>query len=133
MSTIIIFDLDDILVNCKMKIPKQTYHMLNKFKKLNYVIGIITYNFMGNLVAKETNLYNYTSHVLCSNLNRDVLFNKMLNYLIEDYSIQEIKSIYYVDDREDNINIIKKSNSKVKTYHCVNMYKLYKLKYFIDK
>lgn len=43
---IIIFDLDYTLVNCKMKIPRQTYHMLNKFKKLNYIIGIITYNVM---------------------------------------------------------------------------------------
>ena len=33
-TTIIIFDLDDTLVNCKMKIPRQTYHMLNKFKKI---------------------------------------------------------------------------------------------------
>ena len=32
MTTIIIFDLDDTLVSCKMKIPRQTYHMLNKFK-----------------------------------------------------------------------------------------------------
>ena len=44
MNTIIIFDLDDTLVSCKMKIQRQTYHMLNKFKKLNYIIGIITYN-----------------------------------------------------------------------------------------
>jgi len=38
MSTIIIFDLDDTLVNAKMKIPLQTYHMLNKFKKKNFVV-----------------------------------------------------------------------------------------------
>ncbi len=37
MNTIIIFDLYDTLVNCKMKIPRQSYHMLNKFKKLNYI------------------------------------------------------------------------------------------------
>jgi hydroxymethylpyrimidine pyrophosphatase-like HAD family hydrolase len=43
MNTIIIFDLDDTLVSCKMKMPRQTYHMLNKFKKLNYIIGIITH------------------------------------------------------------------------------------------
>jgi hydroxymethylpyrimidine pyrophosphatase-like HAD family hydrolase len=41
MNKIIIFDLDDTIVNNKMKIPQQTYHMLNKFKKLNYMIGII--------------------------------------------------------------------------------------------
>ncbi len=52
MKTIIIFDLDDTLVNGKMIIPRQTYHMLNRFKKLNYLIGIITYNWMVHLVAK---------------------------------------------------------------------------------
>ena len=56
MNTIIIFDLDDTLVNCKMKIPRQTYHMLNKFKKLNYIIGIITYNFMVGVIAKRNKL-----------------------------------------------------------------------------
>ncbi len=32
MNTIIIFDLDDTLVSPKMKIARQTYHMLNRFK-----------------------------------------------------------------------------------------------------
>jgi hypothetical protein len=36
--------------------------MLNKFKKLNYFIGIITYNCMVGIVAKQTNLYKYTKN-----------------------------------------------------------------------
>jgi hypothetical protein len=84
MNTIIIFDLDDTLVNCKMKIPRQTYHMLNKFKKLNYFIGIITYNFMVNLVAKETNLYKYTSHIFYKDIDRDILFENYVSQIIND-------------------------------------------------
>jgi hydroxymethylpyrimidine pyrophosphatase-like HAD family hydrolase len=72
MNTIIIFDLDDTLVNCKMKIPRQTYHMLNKFKKLNYLIGIITYNWMVRLVANETNLYKYTSHIFYEDIEKNI-------------------------------------------------------------
>jgi len=53
MNKIIIFNLDDTLVNAKMKVPRQTYHMLNKFKKQGYIIGIITYNSMVNLVANQ--------------------------------------------------------------------------------
>lgn len=33
MATIIIFELDDTLVDANMKIPKQPCHMLNRFKK----------------------------------------------------------------------------------------------------
>lgn len=49
MTPIIIFDLDDTLVSPKMKIPQQTYHMLNKFKYLGYIIVIITYNSIQSL------------------------------------------------------------------------------------
>jgi len=55
MTKIIIFDLDDTLVNYRMKIPRQTYHMLNKFKKLGYIIGIITYNCLVN--SQNQNLH----------------------------------------------------------------------------
>lgn len=137
MNTIIIFDLDDTLVNSKMKIPRQTYHMLNKFKKLNYSIGIITYNCMVNLIAKETNLYKYTNHIFYENTNRDFLFEKCVNQLIKDHKIMNITNIhnidkiYYIDDRLDNIQVIKEKYNNVITYHCYDIYKLYKLKYLI--
>jgi len=67
MTKIIIFDLDDTLVNCKMKIPRQTYHMLNKFKKLGYIIGIITYNCLVNLVANWTYTLTSMSSIRISN------------------------------------------------------------------
>ena len=131
MSTIIVFDLDDTLVNSKMKIPRQTYHMLNKFKKLNYFIGIISYNWMIRLVAKETNLYKYTSNFLYEDIDRDILFEKCINQIIGDYQITDISKIYYVDDRLDNLEIIKEKNENVITHHCCDIYKLYKLKYLI--
>jgi hypothetical protein len=131
MNTIIIFDLDDTLVNCKMKIPRQTYHMLNKFKKLNYFIGIITYNFMVGLVAKETNLYKYTSYIFYENVDRNVLFEKCVSQIIDDNQLVNVNKIYYIDDRLDNLHVIKEKNKNVITYHCYNMYKLYKFKYSI--
>jgi hypothetical protein len=131
MNTIIIFDLDDTLVNGKMKIPRQTYHMLNKFKKLNYFIGIITYNCMVNIVAKETNLCKYTSHIFYKDVDRCVLFEKCLCQLIDDYQLVNTTKIYYIDDRLDNLQAIKEKNDNVIIYHCYDMNKLYKFKYLI--
>lgn len=34
---IIIFDLDDTLVNSNIKVPRQTYHIFNNFKKKKYI------------------------------------------------------------------------------------------------
>ena len=131
MNTIIIFDLDDTLVNGKMKIPRQTYHMLNKFKKNNYFIGIITYNWMVNLVAKETNLYKYTSHILYENIDRNILFENCVSQIIKDQQLVNVNKIYYIDDRLDNLQVVKEKNDNVTTYHCYNMYELYKFKYLI--
>jgi FMN phosphatase YigB (HAD superfamily) len=131
MNTIIIFDLDDTLVNAKMKVPRQTYHMLNKFKKLNYLIGIISYNFMVRIVAKETNLFHYSNHIYYKNMDRDLFFAYCVNQIMNDYYISHVDKIFYVDDRLDNIQVIKEKNMNVITYHCLNMYELYKFKYSI--
>ena len=131
MTKIIIFDLDDTLVNPKMIIPRQTYHMLNKFKKLNYIIGIITYNCLVNIVAKETNLYKYTNYIFYGYLDRDILFKKALNKIFEENPTSLNWQIYYVDDRADHLQIVKESFSTIITYHCVNMCELYKFKFMI--
>lgn len=131
MNKIIIFDLDFTLVNCKMKIPRQTYHMLNKFKKLNYFIGIITYNCMVELVAKETNLYKYSNHIFYKNTDRDILFNKCVEKILYDYQLNNVNKIYYIDDSIDNLHIVKEKYNNVITYHCYDINKLYKLKYSI--
>ena len=129
MTTIIIFDLDDTLVNWNRKIPRQTYHMLNKFKKLNYIIGVISYNLTSYYIAEETNLYEYTSHIFYKNTNRDILFELCINKIITDYNLNNITNIYYIDDRIDNLQVVKNKYPNVITYHCYNIYELYKLKY----
>jgi hypothetical protein len=126
-----IFDLDDTLVNGKMKIPRQTYHMLNRFKKLNYFIGIITYNWMGRLVAKETNLCKYTNHILYEDIDRDMLFEKCICQLMEEYQIVDVNKLYYIDDRLDHLQVVKEKNEKVITYHCYDMYQLFQFKHLI--
>jgi hypothetical protein len=131
MSSIIIFDLDDTLINHKMKIPRQTYHILNKFKKLNYYIGIITYNKLVSLVANETNLYKYTTQIYYENIDRDKLFDICLTNIINDNHIENIDRIYYIDDRFDNLQTVKKYNDSIIIFHCTNIYELYKFKYLI--
>lgn len=129
MTLIIIFDLDDTLVNPKMKIPKQTYHMLNRFINLGYIIGIITYNRLVNLVAKECNLYKYTRHIFYGDLDRDILFKKCIDSILSENSQVLDSQIYYIDDRLDNLECVKNKFPSVITYHCVNMYELYKFKH----
>lgn len=46
---IIIFDLDDTLVDSKMKVPRQTYHIFNNFKKMLYQKIFIEINFSKNV------------------------------------------------------------------------------------
>lgn len=84
--------------------------MLNKFKKLGYFIGIITYNCFANIVVKETNLQKYMNYIVYGDLDRNVLFlteNKDAKYY----------DIYYVDDRIDNLQIIKEYFPNTTTYH----------------
>lgn len=133
MTKIIIFDLDDTLVNAHMIIPKQTYHMLNKFKYLNYIIGIISYNCLVNIVAKETHLCKYTTHIFYGNLDRNILFEKCLNSIYSANMDSLYYPMYYADDRADNIHVVKTYFDKVITYHCVDMYQLYKFKHIISR
>jgi FMN phosphatase YigB (HAD superfamily) len=133
MNTIIIFDLDDTLINGKMNIPRQTYHMLNKFRNLHYFIGIISYNYLAPLVIKKSNLNRYTQHIVCGDLDRDVLFEQCLtNNIIKYNNLFTKNNIYYIDDRVDNLDIIKKHNPDVITYHCYNIYELYKFKLHLN-
>lgn len=131
MTLIIIFDLDDTLVSPKMKIPRQTYHMLNKFKKLNYIIGIITWNSLVNLIVKECNLYKYTRYIFYGNLDRHILFNQCIDSILLDNPQVLESQIYYIDDRLDNLECVKKYFPDVITFHSINMYELYKFKHLV--
>ena len=87
---------------------------------------------MVNLVAKETNLYIYTSHIFYKDIDRDILFENCVSQIINDNQLVNINKIYYIDDRLDNLQDIKETNNNVITYHCYNMYELYKFKYLIQ-
>jgi endo-1,4-beta-mannosidase len=86
---------------------------------------------MAYLVANETNLYKYTNHIFYKDVDRDILFEKCLNQIMDDYQLVNANKIYYIDDRIDNLQAIKEKNNNVIIYHCYDMYKLYKLKYLI--
>jgi hypothetical protein len=54
------------------------------------------------------------------------LFENCLDKIIHDYKLANINKNYYINDRLDNLHIIKEKNKNVIIYHCYNMYKLYK-------
>ncbi len=80
------------------------------------------------LIAKETNLYQYTNWIFYGDLDRDILFEKCLNQIIDDNKITGQNKIYYVDDRKDNLQVVKDKFVTINIYHCYNMYELYKFK-----
>lgn len=127
-KTLIVFDMDDTLVNAKMIVPRQTYHMLNRFHNLKYDMAIITYNPMAEFVACATNLYKYTHIIVYANVDRHILFRKC----IEMRNGNKYDRIIYVDDRIDNITCVKYHFPSVHTYLCKCTNVLYKLKYAID-
>ena len=127
MKTLIIFDLDDTLVSKRALVPRQTYHMLNKFKKLGYIIGVISYNCLLPFVANNTNLYKYTNSLFWGDSDRNTLFKKCLQKLIQENQVSEYR-VFYVDDRLDHLENIKGCYSHVLTYHCLNPLELYKFK-----
>jgi hydroxymethylpyrimidine pyrophosphatase-like HAD family hydrolase len=133
MRKIIIFDLDDTLVSCKMKVPRQTYHMLNKFIKQDHILGIITYNYLADFIVGTTQLNKYFKLVIYGDMARDKLFGQMINLIKSKYNIDDISQykIYYIDDRLDNIEVVKKSYDFVIDYHVEDIYQLYKFKYVL--
>lgn len=77
MSTIVIFDLDDTLVNANCRVPRQTYHMLNRFRKRGYHIGISSFNPMLPFVCATTGLGKYAMALAHGDIDRDELFFSM--------------------------------------------------------
>ena len=132
MTVVIIFDMDDTLVNGRMKVPRQTYHMLNRFKKRGYLIGIISYNAMLPFVVGAKKLNKYTKY-LCykSNADRCVLFQNCLSQIMQE-NPSDTYTLYYADDRLDNIENVKEKYPNVTTYHCTNVNTLYQFKRLLD-
>lgn len=128
---IVIFDLDDTLVNYKMTVPRQTFHMLNRFKKEGYLIGVITYNPLANYVISRTGLKNYVDCVVYKDADRDVLFKRCLDTLQVNEMNELNGPVHYIDDRMDNLNVVKKSFPQVQIHHCNNVYELYMIKKLI--
>jgi len=134
MKKIIIFDLDDTLVDSKMKVPRQTYHMLNNFKKKKYIMSVITYNSLPLIITLNTSIYKYMDFVISENIYRNKLFKKCINKIVYKYKIKKLKDyqIYYIDDRMDNIKNIKKYYKDICCFHCKNVQELYLIKNIIN-
>ncbi len=128
MTTVVIFDLDDTLININVKVPRQTYHMLNRFLKEGVQIGIISFNPMISWACARTGLKKYTKHIYYGDLDRDVLFERCLSAISEGKVAQ---SVYYADDRLDNLETVKNRFNNVKTFHCTDIYSLYTIKHLV--
>lgn len=132
-NKIIIFIFENILINKRMKIPKQTYHLLQKLKKNGYIIGIISNNPLIYFDARELGLYKYSNYIKCDNkLQIYELFNIILNNLskYKKNNYKDDDKIYFIDTDINNLQKIKKNNDKIFTIHCKDIYKLYNI---IDK
>lgn len=119
---LIIFDLDETLVTVNKKglvVPRQTYHKLNLLLSLGYKMSIITYNPIPHIVLNSTSLLNYVDYVAYGDRYRNELFEEVLS------KYENCDDVHYVDDRIDNIEVIKKHFPKVITHHCMSVYKLY--------
>ena len=134
MKKIIIFDLDDTLINSNMKVPRQTYHMLNNFTKNKYLMSVITYNKFPLVITFNTSIYKYMDFVVSKQIDRHKLLQNVLNKIIDKYEIKNLEDykIYYIDDRIDNIQNIKKYCKNITCFHCKNMYELYLIKKIIN-
>lgn len=128
-----IFDLDNTLINLNGNVPRQTYHMLKKFKKQGYIIGIVSYDHLCHFTSDGLNLYDYSDIVKWSSMGRSKLFLDTLNYLKLKNNITDdnIEQIYYIDIQKDNIQNIKESFPNIITWYCTNVHELYNFKFII--
>ena len=130
---ILVFDLDYTLTNHNGKVPRSTYHMLKQFKRNKFIMTIITYNPVPQLTPNFTDLYKYFETIHYGNMERSILFKQSIKFVSEKYKIDtNTCNIYYIDDRQDNIDEVINSHStetnKIITYYCEDPEKLYRLK-----
>ena len=85
-------------------------------------MSIITFNPMPQLVCLNTSIYKYMDFVINGNLDRNILFKKVINMIIKKHNISKLEEydIYYIDDRIDNITDIKEKYPNIKCFHCDN-------------
>ena len=134
MIKIIIFFFENTLINKRRKVPKQTFHLLKKLKRIGYYIGIISNNPMIYFDAIEFELYKYSNFIKCDNtIKIENLFNLILTLLKNKYLSNDDNNaikIYYIDNNIDNLQKIKSCNTDIKLINCIDLYTLYKI---IDK
>ena len=131
MVKIIIFNLDNTIINYRDKVPRQTYHMFNRFKKLGYIIGIISYYPNGYFLARDINLYKYASFIICEKKLFYLLFEDIYNKIINkfNFNISDIENIYYIDTNNEIINsLTNKYYDKLIGVNFNNVYDVYNLK-----
>ena len=134
---IIIFDFDDTLINYKMKTPRQSYHMLNLFKKYGYIMAIITYNPSPYISMIHSGLHKFIDCIHYGDIDRDILFTRSLETIMKKHKITETEleeyKIYYLDDREDNIQKVKEKYPNIIDFHCYDINELHHFKKILRK
>lgn len=114
-KVLIIFDLDDTLLSYRkpvLKVPKQTYHMLQKFKKLNIDMAICSYNPLTEDLVSKHNLFPYIHELSYGQVPReDLVYTIVCKRGFYDF-------IFYVDDKEENIKRIEEIFPRIQTLLC---------------
>ncbi len=128
-TMIVIFDLDDTLLPCTGRVPRQTFHMLKFLKRQGCKIGIISYDSMARFLIERTGLGNYIDYAVYGNIDRFEMFQTCQSKL----NFSEKEKTFYADDRLDNLEkVASQFKGNLTTFHCKNCYQLFQIKYEIN-
>ena len=128
MKKIIIFSLENTLTDLNT-VPKQTYHMLYKFKKLGYYVGITCSSPYGYFDANYLNLNEYSEIIKWGNISKYSLLITTIKYILSKNNIDNmnnIDKIYYIDNNKKNIDNINQLDNDITGIYCENFLDLYK-------
>ena len=127
MKKIIIFSLENTITDLNV-VPKQTYHMLQKYKELGYYIGIICYNPYSYFDAIYFNLNEYADIIKWGNSSKISLVKSTIKYIISknNLDIYHIDKIYFIDNDKNIIDNINQMEHNIMGIYCNDFIDLYK-------
>lgn len=120
---LVVFDFDDTLVDSStLKVPKQTYHMMKHLKKRNVDIRVVSYNRLLRYWIHLVELAKYVTTYATAQIDREKLVQMILPPELGE------ETWWYVDDREDHIETIRRFYPNAKTFHVKTPQTLFKFK-----
>jgi hypothetical protein len=119
-----IFDFDDTLVftnGGKLIVPRQIFHKLIQLKNNNHSICIISFNPLVKYYANRLYL-EYCDIIHYEDNDR----YKLVEFVLRKFNMDNNATFFYYDDRNDNIENVKKHYQNTVTHHVQQPEKLHK-------